>query len=337
MKILKYLQNILYAVTFFGVINTQILEASTIANEDAKLMAKNLEGCPSDPIKSYFLEFGETGKMPPVLGRWLSDMEAQTIEPYHAFDNVQFVGICWVSAWVIKTSEGYVLIDTLYEPFVEQLIDNISKLGIDFVDFKYVLMTHGHFDHAGGAYRLNKLMPNAQFVMTQSGRDEAVEGSTDSKGTPRAWQFIDHVDLIIEDSESITLGGATFTAYETPGHTFGTASYAFDVKDGSTVYHAFTVGGLGLNAIKDSSQVEAFISSIKRIKALANAKSKPITVHLTTHPFSTGLTEAARKISERQLGEPHPLVDPLGFKIQLEALQAGAEKRLVIEKIKEAK
>jgi len=53
------------------------------------------------------------------------------------------------------------------------------------------------------------------------------------------------------------------------------------------------VGGLGLNAIKDSKQVEAYIASVDKIEALVKQPDQPVTVHLTTHPFSNGLTEPA--------------------------------------------
>ena len=83
--------------------------------------------------------------MPPDLGKWLDDPELQRIETWKPFDNVHFVGVCWVSAWLIETSEGAVLIDTLYGPHVDTLIENIRATGVDFADIRYVLMTHGHF------------------------------------------------------------------------------------------------------------------------------------------------------------------------------------------------
>ena len=88
----------------------------------------SLTGCPSATIDKLFNDFGRTGKMPPELGRWLNDPQAQIIEPYQAFDNVYNVGICWVSAWLIKTSDGPVLIDTLYGPYTDQLIENITTV-----------------------------------------------------------------------------------------------------------------------------------------------------------------------------------------------------------------
>lgn len=140
------------------------------------------EGCPSGPILERFVEFGKTGEMPRDLGQWLNTPGAQYVEPWKPFDNVDYVGICWVSAWLVHTDEGTVLIDTLYGPFQKTIIENIKKTGTDFADIKYVLITHGHFDHAGGAAALKPLLPNATFVMTQGGWDEAVESSVASQG-----------------------------------------------------------------------------------------------------------------------------------------------------------
>ena len=304
--------------------------ASLALFASAALHAQTPTGCNSKEIAAAFEVFGRTGRMPPDLGRWLSDPKAQYIEPYQAFDNVYFVGVCWVSAWIIKTSDGAVLIDTLHDPFADLLIENIRKVGVDPMQIKYVLMTHGHFDHVGGAYKL-KPLTKARFVMTQKGWDEGAKSANASKGTPRQWTFIDQ-DMVVKDGDVITLGGDKFSVFETPGHTFGTASYGYRVRDGQRTYSAFTVGGLGLNAIENSRQVEEYIASVTRIQAMVARAQDPVTVHLTTHPFSTGLTEAKDRIALRKPGEPHPLVDPAGFAGQLEALRKGAVERLEIEK-----
>jgi metallo-beta-lactamase class B len=286
--------------------------------------------CDSTKITAAFEGFLRTGKMPPALGQWLVDPKAQTVEPYRAFDNVYYVGVCWVSAWLITTSDGAVLIDTLHDPFGDLLIANIRKVGVDPASIKYVLMTHGHFDHVGGAYKV-KSLTNARFAMTEKGWAEAMTSAQASQGTPRRWTMIAK-DLVVKDGDVITVGDTTFGVYETPGHTFGTASYSFHVRDGADSYHAFTVGGLGLNAIQSSQQVEAYIASVTRIAELVRQPTDPITVHLTTHPSSNGLTEAAQRLKSRRPGEPHPLVDPAGFTSQLEMLRRDAQERLVIEK-----
>ncbi|WP_366914869.1 CAR family subclass B3 metallo-beta-lactamase [Hyphomonas sp.] len=289
-----------------------------------------LTGCPSATVNALFEDFGNTGKMPPELAAWLSDPKSQITEPYQAFDNVYNVGICWVSAWLIKTSEGLILVDTLYEPYTDQLIQNIKLLGLDPADIKMALVTHGHFDHAGGISTI-KSLTNAKIVMTKTGWSEARANAQSSQEQPTAWTMPTAADLLVKDGDVLTLGDTKVYVYETPGHTAGTVSYGLDVKDGPQAYRAIVIGGLGLNAIEDSRQVEAYISSVDRIKALVSASENPVLVNLATHPFSSGLTEIKERLKTRKPGQPHPLVDPEALLKQLDVLRAGATKRLAVE------
>ena len=291
------------------------------------------DGCPSGPIIQRFIEFGKTGKMPPDLGKWLNTPADQYVEPWKPFDNVDYVGVCWVSAWLVHTDDGVVLIDTLYGPFKKMIVENIQKTGTHLADIKYVLMTHGHFDHVGGAVALKPLLPNATFVMTQEGWDEAVESSEKSQGGPRAWDMI-APERVVTDGDEITLGGNTFKVIETPGHTWGTASYMYDVKDGDNTHRAITIGGLGLNAIEGPPQVEAYIESVDRVRELAEAEDMPIEVHLTTHGFSADLDENRQRHMVRQDGEPNVFVDPQALLTQVAGLRERAVKRLEIENTK---
>ena len=146
--------------------------------------------------------------MPKDLGKWLNTPVSQYIEPWKPFGNVDYVGICWVSAWLAHTDDGVVLIDTLYGPFTKQLVDNIKAVGVDLADIKYVPMTHGHFDHAAGAETLHPLLPNAKFVMSQRGWDEAIADAAKSKGR-RKWEMISQ-DMVLADGESFELGDNIF-------------------------------------------------------------------------------------------------------------------------------
>ena len=139
-------------------------------------------------------------------------------------------------------------------------------------------------------------------------------------------------DVVVKDGDAIGLGDNRLGVLETPGHTHGTASYTYDVKDRAISYRAITVGGLGLNAIENSKQVEAFIASLDKIAQLVKQQTNPVMVHLTTHPFSNGLTELREKVISRKPGEPNPLVDPQGLLEQLAYLRKGSEERLDVER-----
>ena len=129
----------------------------------------------------------------------------------------------------------------------------------------------------------------------------------------------------------IELGDSLFRAIETPGHTWGTVSYSYDVKDGDDTYRAITIGGLGLNAIEGPEQVEAYIESVDRLRNLVAASDENVQVHLSNHGFSNGLEENRLKLAERAKNEPNVFVDADALLAQLAALRAGAVERLEIE------
>ena len=293
------------------------------------------QGChyPAE-VLAAFDTFGRGGGMAPVAANWLMSPEDQKVAPFKAFDDAWFVGVCWVSAWLLPTPQGHFLIDTLHEPHAALLLDNIKKAGFDPKDIRYVLITHGHFDHAGGAARLRRALPNARFVMTEVGWNEAIASAAASTGKPNAWEMTTK-DIVAKEGDTFSLGGRTVTVYETPGHTLGTASYVYDVHDGSKTYRAVTVGGLGLNAIQNAHQVELYIDSMEKLKGLATEGAHPVEVSLTTHPLATNLMTLRTKLAHREPGDVDPLVDRQGLIDQLDALEKGAKERLVIERAKQ--
>jgi metallo-beta-lactamase class B len=144
-------------------------------------------------------------------------------------------------------------------------------------------------------------------------------------------------DIVAREGDSWSLGGRTVTLLETPGHTLGTASYLYDVHAGPRAYRAVTVGGLGLNAIQNARQVELYIASVEKLDRLTSGATRPVEVHLTTHPFATGLMERRDVLARRPAGEPNPLVDARGLHALLEDLGQSAKERLAVERAKAQK
>ena len=84
------------------------------------------------------------------------EIEIQKIEPFKVFDNLYHVGPCFVSAWILTTPQGDIMFDSAQEPFVDKVMDNIKKVGVNLRDIKYIIINHGHIDHPGGAARLQE-------------------------------------------------------------------------------------------------------------------------------------------------------------------------------------
>ena len=81
----------------------------------------------------------------PARATWYGD-------PAKVFDNFYFIGGKVHSSWALKTSEGLIVFDTIYPYNSEELvIGGLQKLGLDPKDIKYLIISHAHQDHIGGA------------------------------------------------------------------------------------------------------------------------------------------------------------------------------------------
>ncbi len=141
------------------------------------------------------------------------------------FDNFYFVGMTEFSAWAVTTSEGIIVIDPLFDYSVEdEVVEGLRKLGLDPNDIEYVLVSHGHLDHVGGAKLLQERF-GARVLLTAADWDLLDRDNPPWK--PRR-------DMEIADGQKLTLGDTTLTMYHTPGHTLGTVSTLIPLRDGAT-------------------------------------------------------------------------------------------------------
>ena len=83
---------------------------------------------------------------PPARETWYA-------EPVKVFDNMYFVGQTEYSAWAITTSQGIIILDAIFDYSVEdEVVGGLKKLGLNPADIKYVIVAHGHLDHAGASW-----------------------------------------------------------------------------------------------------------------------------------------------------------------------------------------
>lgn len=242
---------------------------------------------------------------------------AQMVPPFKIFDNLYYIGNDFVAAYLIPTERGLIMIDSLYGPFTSRAIDAVRKLGFDPKQIKYVLCTHAHYDHAGGAAQLRALT-GARIGMTAA--DWALLESDRRAGRLRHEAPVR--DLVIADGDVLTLGRTRLKFYVTPGHTPGVLSIEFMVVDGEHAYRAFMFGGVGLN-FEGVERTEQYLASVRRIRALGN-----IDVNVPNHPGVADVLDRAERLRARKPGDPHPLVAPLEFQAWLTRLENDARKKL---------
>jgi metallo-beta-lactamase class B len=251
----------------------------------------------------------------------LEDPAIQKVEAFQIFDNVYYVGMEWVAAYVIDTGDGLILIDALYGDWVDHLMEGVDKLGFEPQQIKYIIPTHGHFDHAGGADAIQKLS-GAKVLMTA----EDLQLGRDSVDDPRLGYTIPDVD-IVEDGDRVELGNNIITMYKTPGHTTGVLSLTYTVYDGDSQHKAITLGGVGLN-FAGVERTETYIESYQRLQGLQDG----IEVSLPNHAAMAQVFERRDQLASRATQEPHPFVDADSYKASLVQFLAAARDKLEKEK-----
>jgi metallo-beta-lactamase class B len=219
-------------------------------------------------------------------------------EPARVFDNLYFVGSKIHSSWALTTSEGIILIDTLFTyNSEEEIVGGLKKLGLDPASVKYVIISHAHSDHVGGA----KLMQDrfgSHIVM--GGPDwDSIEKSVNGypQGKPKR-------DIVADDGQKITLGDTSVTIVTTPGHTPGTLSMLFTVKDNGRPLSVAYSGGTAFNFPSTVSNFDIYIKSQSKMAAAAAVSNA--SVLLSNHSEFDSATSKIRMLAARKVGEPHP-------------------------------
>jgi metallo-beta-lactamase class B len=257
-------------------------------------------------------------------GSQRDNVEYQKVPPIKVFDNLYYVGPGFVSVWLVPTSDGLVLIDSAQDPYVDHVVDSIRKAGFDPRNIKFILITHGHLDHFGGAAKIQALS-GARVAMLQedwqliesSGRSNAAGAATTA---PKR-------DMVIKEGDTITSGTTSLKVYKLPGHTPGSASFEFTVYDGKQPHKAFVFGGPGQrNGVEGGTQ---FLSSIERLQREFADVEVAVHVHswLATYPYpGGGMFERAQRLANRKAGEAHPFVDNPTWRQWLSTAHAGTIK-----------
>ena len=225
--------------------------------------------------------------------------------PGQAFDNLYYIATSWVSAWALKTSDGIILIDALNNTReAQELIEGgMVKLGLDPAQIKFVVVTHAHGDHYGGAnyfvqkYKAHVIASEADWAQMDGGVLEFPY---------KDWMSPPKRDRVVKDGETLTLGDTTMTFYITPGHTLGTLSPVFNVTSGGSPHTVMLWGGTAFNFGKEVPRLETYIAATDRMAGLA--RTLPVDVLISNHAGYDGALAKAKLRVERGAQGPNPFV-----------------------------
>jgi len=171
-----------------------------------------------------------------------NDVEFQKVEPFKVFDNLYYVGPGYVSVWLLTTPEGNVLFDSAQEPYVDFVIGNIRKVGVDPKTIKYIILSHGHLDHFGGAAKIQEVSGARVVAVDEDWKMIEEAGSRPGRGGAPAPR-VPKRDMVVKEGDTLAVGGQTFRFHQTPGHTPGVlTTEGITVYDGGKPYKAIVWG-----------------------------------------------------------------------------------------------
>ena len=244
------------------------------------------------------------------------NIELQSVPPFKVFDNLYYVGVGYVGAWLVTTDQGLILIDTLEGAYKDHALESIRKLGFDPKDIKYIVLTHYHLDHTAGAAGIQ----NAYGARVAMG--EADWEAITQVANPRN-ERLPRRDIAVKDGDTLTLGSTTLKLYVMPGHTPGTLAIDFTVYEEKKPYRAFLLGGAAPGA--GALLAKQFVASISRIEQMQDS----LQARIVTHPWmDPEFWDREDTLNARKPGDAHPFVAPEIFRPWVRDLKAVGTKRL---------
>ena len=214
--------------------------------------------------------------------------------PKQIYGNTYFVGTCGLSAILVTSDQGHVLIDGGVEEDAPLIEASIRALGFRLDDVRNILNSHEHPDHAGGIARLAR-----DTHATVAAREPAASALERGHGDRSDPQFLSTKSFPpvanvqrIADGEAIKVGPIALTAHATPGHTGGSTSWSWTSCEAERCLHivyADSLTPISDDAFRFSDEaahpgvLTAFRQSAETIAAL------PCDILVTPHPDASAL------------------------------------------------
>jgi metallo-beta-lactamase class B len=254
--------------------------------------------------------------------------------PFRIYGNTYYVGTQGLSAILVTSNEGHVLIDGALPQSAPLIAANIQALGFRIEDVKLILNSHDHFDHAGGIAELQR-RSGARVAASASSADVLRRGASGSDDPQYAIALKfppARVSEVIADGETVHVGPLAMTAHTTAGHTPGGTSWTWRSCD----------GGHCLDIVYADSQTPVsadgffFTRSAAYPSAIADFEHGFSTIEglrcdvlLTPHPDASDLFA---RVTARDGGDASALVDPTACKRFVAAARKRLAQRIATER-----
>lgn len=251
-------------------------------------------------------------------------------DPIQIADNLFYIGNLWCSSHLIDTGDGLLILDVPCTPSLPGLLGNISKLGYQATDIRYIVISHAHTDHYGSVNALKAITGATTFMGRIDAEDmhnppEYLKKMNDAFGHYNEF-FIPDVEL--DDDAHIKLGNTDIRCVVIPGHTRGTMAHFWQTTLNGEPKNVGIYGGAGFGALtvktlkKNEQPVQLRTQFTQSINKVWN---ESVDIMLGNHPFHN---DTYQKGFRQKQGDRNAFLDPTEWQRFLRELQDDYEKFL---------
>jgi metallo-beta-lactamase class B len=258
---------------------------------------------------------------------------AEWTKPYSPFKitgNLYYVGTYDLACYLITTSQGNILINTGLASSAQQIKNNIEALGFKFSDIKILLITQAHYDHVAAMAAIKKLTGAQMMVDAKDAPVLEDGGSSDYAlgGHGSTFQPV-KADRLLNDGDFIQLGDMQLVMLHHPGHTKGSCSFLFTVKDNQRSYKVLIANLPSIVTDKKFADVTTYPTIAKdyayTLKAMKNIS---FDIWLASHASQFNLHD------NHHPGDPYnssAFIDQQGYNTAINELQQQFDEKLTAE------
>jgi metallo-beta-lactamase class B len=233
------------------------------------------------------------------------------LDPFRVYGNTYFVGTAGLSAVLVTSDAGHILLDGGLPQSAPVIDANIRRLGFRTGDVRLIVNSHEHYDHAAGIAALQRAS-GATVAASREGARALEQGASlphDPQPTAAKFPPVKNVK-VISDGETLRVGALAITAHFTPGHTPGATTWTWRSCEGSRCLNM--VYADSLSAVSDDGfrfsgdgKGPALVETFR--KSLAVVEALPCDVLLAPHPFVIGMDEKLAR--QRKDPSINPFID----------------------------
>lgn len=240
--------------------------------------------------------------------------------PHRIMGNMYYVGTKELASFLIDTPEGLILMNSNYEASVPVIQASVKELGFDFKNIKILIAGHAHPDHVEGD-ALVKELTGAQVVVGRKDEEATRAFRPGGKEHP--------IDRLVDDGDTVSLGGTTLTAHEMPGHTRGCLAWSLNLQENGKTYYTFIECSLNGRFLQSLNQYPGIVDDFRA--TYKKARTFPVEVFLSSHASFYGMAEKYAMLKDRKPGDPNPFVDPQGYIAHVDEYEKSFEAALAAQ------